>query len=142
MPASAQEEVSLIASITSTNLQKIVFSARYGFESEGNPVFERYYQAIDDCLCQLVGRLRESGYKHRLEMAFCIWDVPHGEGTGFEGFLPKFREQGRVKFLWTLSDTVVYCSDSECHSCADLNEALTIDSKDGVRVLDFAGLPK
>ena len=29
------------------------------------------------------------------------------------GFLPKFREQGRVTFLWGRSDRVVYCSDSE-----------------------------
>ena len=141
MPAHTRDEVLFIASITSTNIRKIVFSARHGFESEGDQVFKRYYQTIDDCLCQLVGRLRESGYEHRLEMVYRIWDVPLGEGPGFKGFLPRFREQGRVKLLWMLSDTVVYCSDGECYSCAYLNEALTVISKDGVRVLDFASLP-
>lgn len=75
-------------------------------------------------------------------MVFRIWDVPHGGGTGFGGFLPKFTEQGRVKFMWKNSDTVVYCSDGERYSCIYLNDVLTVDSKDGIRVLDVTSLPE
>jgi len=37
VPALVQDEVSLIASITSTNLRKIVFPARFGFETKVLP---------------------------------------------------------------------------------------------------------
>ena len=108
----AQDEVSLIATITSTNLQKISFPARYGFEMESeDPLFASYYKTIDDSLCQLVERLRKSGYKHRLDMVFRIGRIPGGEETDFKTFLPRFREQGRVKVVLELGERVVYCSN-------------------------------
>jgi len=102
--------VSLFLSITSTDLQKIVLPARYRFKRRDDPVFARYYQTIDDCLCQLIGRLQGLGYKHKLEIVFRIWEVP-GDEDVFKGLLPKFREQGRVKFTWWKDERVIYCSD-------------------------------
>ena len=110
LPSLPQDEVSLFSSITSTNLQRIVLPTRYGFERMGDPVFAPYYRSIDDCLCQLVGRLRRSGYKRRLEVVFRIKDVPDDEQV-FEEFLPRFREQGRVKIMQELGGRIVYSSD-------------------------------
>lgn len=141
VPVDRQEGVSLIASITSIDLQKIVFVVPYGCEGGGEPGFEKHYDTIDDCLCQLVGRLQKSGYKHRLEMVFRIWTIPHGWETGYKGFFQKFREQGCVKFVWRTSDTVVYCSDGK-YSSIWLDEVLTVNSKVGLLVLDFASLPE
>lgn len=109
LPA-AYDEVSLIASITSTKLQRIIFPVRYGFESKNDPIFMRYYDTIDNGLCRLVERLRESGYKNRLDMAFRVWEVPDDERMGLEELLPKFRERGRVVLLWKRSEKVVYRS--------------------------------
>ena len=104
------DELSLLSSITSTNLQKIVFPARYRFNRIDHPAIARYYQTIDDCLCQLVGRLQRSGYKHKLEMVFYVWEVPDDEEV-FKELLPRFREQGLVKFAWWQDERVIYSSD-------------------------------
>lgn len=106
----AQDELSLIASVTSTNLRKIVFPTRYGFK-KGGPAFTMYYKTIDDSLCRLVERLQGSGYKHRLEMVFHTWEVLDNEGISFKEFLPKFKERGQVKLVDGLMNKVVYCSD-------------------------------
>ena len=76
----------------------------------GDSTFARYYQTIDDCLCQLVGRLQRSGYTHKLEIVFRIWEVPDDEDV-FKELLPKFREQGRVKFTSWPDERVIHCSD-------------------------------
>lgn len=103
--------MSLIASITSTNLREIVFPTRYGSQKQGDPAFVGYYGTIDDSLCRLVERLRRSGYKHRLDMVFHTWEVPDYEGKYYKEFLPKFREHGRVKFVHGAKKKIVYCSD-------------------------------
>jgi len=105
-----EDQVSLITSITSTNLQKIVLSAQYGFKRKGNPAFESYYQTLDGCLCQLVERLRGLGYEHRLDVVIRISEFPDDKRV-FEEFLPRFREQGRVKLVRERNGKVVYCSD-------------------------------
>ena len=89
--------MTLFSSIASTNLRKIVLPLRYEFGMPLVSRFERYPKALDDCLYQLVQRLRRSGYKHGLELAFQTIEVPDDEV--FEEFLPKFREQGRVKLI-------------------------------------------
>ena len=111
LPPTVRVELSLIASITSTNLQKITFPGRYGFVNKDNSVSVRYYETIDDTLCRLVERLRRSGYKHRLDMAFSTWDVLDGGETSFKELLPRFREQGRVKVVCEPGWRVAYCSD-------------------------------
>ena len=46
----AQAEMSLIVSITSTNLRMIAFPARYGFERKKDLVFTMHCETIDDCV--------------------------------------------------------------------------------------------
>ncbi|KAF9642982.1 hypothetical protein BDM02DRAFT_3123974, partial [Thelephora ganbajun] len=105
------DELSLITSITSTNLQKISLPARYQLDCKDDPHRVGYYEAIDGCLCQLVERLRGSGYKHRLDVELWIRESElDDEKVDFKKLLPKFREQGRVKIVERLSDRVVYCS--------------------------------
>jgi len=109
-----QDEMSLLASITSTNLRKITIPARYHqFQWMSDPTFLRYYETIDDNLYQLIRRLRGSGYKHRLEVAFRVGrkkNADHWE-MDFKEFLPKFREQGRVMVVERPGERVIYCSD-------------------------------
>ena len=100
-----QEDVLLFSSITSADLQKIVLPLRYGWVMMNDPGFARYNQTLDDCLCQHAQRLRRSGHKRRLEFVFRIGIVPDDEKI-FEIFLPKFREQGRVKFVWEKGERV------------------------------------
>lgn len=107
-----EDELTLIESITSTNLQKIVLPARHGITIKGDLASARYYEEVDDSLCILVERLRELGYKNRLDVVFCIEEVPDDDEMGFREFLPRFRERGRVILLWGKSEKVVYCSDS------------------------------
>ena len=64
---------------------------------------------LDDCLYRLVQRLRQSGYETRLELVFSTAEVPDDEAL--EEFLPKFREQGRVKLISEEDGRVVYSSD-------------------------------
>ena len=109
LPYMPGDEMTLFSSITSTNLRKIVLPLRYEFGMPLVSCFERYPQALDDCLYQLVQRLRRSGYKHRLELAFQTIEVPDDEV--FEEFLPKFREQGRVKLISEVDGRVFYSSD-------------------------------
>ena len=110
LPALIQDEVSLLSSITSTDLQKIVLPARYRFKNRDEPDFTRYHQTVDDCLCQLVERLQGSGYRHKLEVVFHVREVLDDEEI-FKELLPKFKEQGRVKFTWWQDERVIYCSD-------------------------------
>ena len=84
--------------------------ARYRFKRGDEPDFTRYYQLVDDCLCQLVERLQGSGYRHKLEVIFCIQEVLDDEEV-LKELLPKFKEQGRVKFTWWQDERVIYCSD-------------------------------
>ena len=110
LPNLPRDEVSLFSSITSTDLRKIVLPVRYEF---GRPDFSRfgtYPRMLDDCLYRLVERLRQSRYEHRLELEYRIWHVLDYEGVSDE-FLPKFREQGLVKFVSGVDGRVVYSSD-------------------------------
>jgi len=76
-----------------------------------NPNFVRYYEVIDDRLCQLVERLRRSGYQHRLEVEYQTYESPQDDvKPDFSRFLLKFREQGLVKIVET-DGMVIYCSD-------------------------------
>ena len=66
---------------------------------------------IDDRLCQLVERLRRSGYQHRLEVEYQTCESPQDDvEPDFSRSLLKFREQGLVKIVET-DGRVIYCSD-------------------------------
>ena len=55
------------------------------------PKLDRWWKALDDEVCELVEKLRVLGYEHTLELEF------HSDpGADRRGFLPKFREKGRV----------------------------------------------
>ena len=81
----------LVASITSTELQRIAFSAAVS----GERLAESVVMKIDEALCQLVDRLRELGCEHTLEVEVrgADWEV----GWDFERVLPKFKEKGLVR---------------------------------------------
>ena len=107
------QQVSLIPTITSTDIQKIVFSPFSVRDGEG-----QFWSSLDTGLSSLVDRLRASGHHHVLDVDFRR-DVNFAKrvlGAGPDGFLPKFRERGRVTILETPSERVLYCSDASIGS--------------------------
>ena len=104
------EEVSLISTITTTNIRKIVFDLLLPGHLE-----DRFWSSLDTELSILVDRLRESGYEHVLELEFR--DRPgfaqEASNAGPDWFFPKFREKGRVNVMERASGRTLYCSDSD-----------------------------
>lgn len=86
----------LIPSITSTNLQKIAFKSPMG-SGRGFRLQDPCWIPFDDVICELVDRLRESGYRNILEVEFQTEFEESGEGR--KSFLPKFKEKGRVRVV-------------------------------------------
>ena len=106
------EEVSLISTITSTNIQKIVFEP-FSMLNFG----ERFQPSLDTELSGLIDRLRASGYKHTLELEFRL---TRNFGKNVldvrpDWFFPKFTEKGRVIVSETSSGRT-YCSDASIRS--------------------------
>ena len=90
----------VIASITSTNLRRIVFSTKAFTERLAHLDLVRSCDIIDNSLCQLVDRLRESGYHRILEVEFQAsklveWVV----ASDFKKLLVKFQEKGQVRIV-------------------------------------------
>jgi len=98
-------EADLLSSITSTNMQKIIFAQSYAFC--GSFMGSTYWPRLDDSLCQLVGQL---GCEHLLEVEFRALAVPHGE-LDIERYLPMFYKKGRVRIVHELTKMIIYCSD-------------------------------
>lgn len=99
-----EEERTLISSITSTNLRKLVLGIRsMRFGREDFPSFNSYFASLDDTLCGLINRLQMSGYKHTLEVEFRTPIVELDEEVRHEKFLPKFKEKGRVRIMREIS---------------------------------------
>ncbi|KAF9645699.1 hypothetical protein BDM02DRAFT_3189483 [Thelephora ganbajun] len=93
-PCPRKQDRILILSITSINLQKLVFSRlRPNFLK--NPC----WIPVDDTICGLVDRLQASGYKHTLELEFRMDSVESGEEVDGKDFLPKFQEKGLVRIV-------------------------------------------
>lgn len=107
--------MSLLTSITSTNLRKIVIPTRllHPWFGVDDPSSTSYYAIVDNSLCQLVERLQGFGYKHRLVVVFNLWqgDIYGHEEMDFEELFPRFRERGRVKVVDGPNDRAVYCSN-------------------------------
>ena len=103
------KEPDLIASITSMNIQKIVFVLS---GSDGEWSYPRW-SSLDLALPNLVDRLRTSGYKHVLELEFQFESefaeiVPKDD---LDAIFPCFREKGRVTILEKTNRRIIYCSD-------------------------------
>jgi hypothetical protein len=54
-------------------------------------------------ICGLADRLRVSGCKHTLEVEFRAQFADLDEEVDYDGFLPKFKEKGRVRIVETSS---------------------------------------
>jgi hypothetical protein len=102
------EELLLVSTITSTNIQKIVFDP-FRTRDFG----DQFWSSLDTELNGLVDRLRASGYQHVLEMEFPrdLGFAKKNLGAGLDEFLPKFREKGRVIISQPGSGRILYCSD-------------------------------
>ena len=104
---------SILSSITSTELQKIVFPVRYTYyhDQEFFAKEMKSWGLIDEELCGLVDRLRTAGYRHTLEA-----ELRFAEDRGdlreydFTEVLPKFREKGVVTVVNAVPGQVIRSS--------------------------------
>ena len=92
----------LLPSITSVELRKITF--RVGCVDDWARVarYTEDWGLVDRQLCELVNRLRATGYGHTLEAELRLMAVEGDDESGkydFTKFLPKFRERGDVAIV-------------------------------------------
>ena len=81
----------IISSITSINLSKIVFALPHLTMRLGHP----NWMDFDGWISALADKLRKLGNKQTLEVEFRFVPVV----SDLKGFLPKFRERGRVRIV-------------------------------------------
>jgi hypothetical protein len=105
-------ELSLISSISSTNIRKITFAQSAAFHALVVDLVN--WTQLDNALCHLVDR---SEYGLRLEVEFRVRDAASRDRElDPEKYLPKFHEKGRVRILDEESGMVVYYSDRAKYS--------------------------
>ena len=81
---------------------------------------DQFWSSLDTELNRHVDRLRKSGRKHVLELEFQHNDFAKTvSDAGPNGFLPKFREKGRVTVSETVSGRILYRSDALLGSVLD-----------------------
>ena len=98
-----EEDRMFISSITSTNLQKIVFGTHHSGPHWDTLLDDPCWVPFDDVICGLVDRLRMSGFTRTLEIELLVTFVEFGEEEFYKKFLPKFKEKGRVRIILALS---------------------------------------
>jgi len=91
-----EEEMTLIESITSTNLRKLIFAPYCPVAMLEDLMDDPCWIPFDDTMCRLVDRLRVSGYTNTLEVEFRLLFSAPAEAACHKRFLPKFKEKGRV----------------------------------------------
>ena len=101
------KEPALIASITSMNIQKIVFVLL----DCGVEWSYALWWSLDIALSNLVDRLRVSGYDHTLELEFRLQFAEIDPEDDLDAIFPRFREKGRVTISEKASRRIMYCSD-------------------------------
>ena len=107
-PGSPHEAI--LSSITSTELQKIIFlvSLRNG------RIFvwsAEEWTLIDKYLCRLVDRLHTMGYRHTLEAELRLTEVDDPGKYDFTTVLSEFKEKGVVTVVDAVhGDRVLYSS--------------------------------
>ena len=90
----------LLSSITSTELRKIIFPAKYVHDRVDFARQVEDWGFVDKQLCELVGRLRATGYRHILEVELRLMAVDDEPGDwDFTKFLLEFREKGVVTVI-------------------------------------------
>ena len=96
----------LLSSITSTDLRKVVFLARYIYTWTNFAKQTEAWGSIDEQLCMLVDRLRATGYNHTLEVEVRLTEMGHDHRVyDFTILLPKFRQKGIVTITRTFHGT-------------------------------------
>lgn len=91
---------SLLSSITSTELRRIVFPVTYSGDVGLFAQVMEEWVFIDKLLCELVDRLRVSGYHHILEVEVRPKKIGiDPEEYDFTEVFPGFREKGTVTII-------------------------------------------
>ena len=107
-----QQEISLISTITSMDIRKILFTVYHPRD------LDEYWPSLETELSSLVDRLRGLGYQHVLNLEFRLDSMftQRIAEAGFNVFFPKFSEKGRVTILDYEGRRILYCSDGSVGS--------------------------
>ena len=97
-------ELSLIPSITSMNIQTIIFTCSSAHREFS--VGRAYWKQLDQVLCKLADRPK---YRHRLGVEFQSASNRWDEQPDLRKCLPRFHEKGRVRVVG-LGGGLIYCS--------------------------------
>jgi len=112
MPRPIDPYATLLSSITSPELRKIIFRVTYTFHWRPSPEGRERWNWVDDRLCGQVDRLRAVGHRHTLEAELRFDNIAGCPGyRDFANVLPEFKEEGVVTFIDTgRGDQVIYSS--------------------------------
>lgn len=103
------QEVALFSSITSLDLQRILFLSAFEPLSLNSLLDNSCWLHFDDMVCELVDRLSLSGYQHTLEVDIWIEElIGPAFCEGLLGFLPKVREKGIVTIFGASGRIVIF----------------------------------
>lgn len=94
-------ERAVISSVISTNIRAIIFTLPPLTTRE--LLDHSYMQLLDNVMHRLVGKLRTLGYRHTPTLEFRLKSVTFNHNLNYKTYLPKFREDGRVRILDTSS---------------------------------------
>lgn len=95
----------LLSSIISTDLRKITIPTRQMYNWRIFLSLMELWGSIDKQLCDLVDRLRATGYHHTLEVELCFTLCEgYPNEDDFTKFLPGFREKGTVTVICATRD--------------------------------------
>ena len=111
----------LLSSITSTELRKIILSVRHVYQWNTLDQQMEEWDGIDEQLCELVARLGRMGHHHTLEVELRFTEAVVGlTGCDFTNLLPKFRKTGVVNII---NPDIIY-SDSDLRLFSLLSSGL------------------
>lgn len=88
-----------VSSITSANIRKIIFSHPLIAVTLQALTNDTDWTSFDDCVSVLADKLRGSGNKQTLEVELRTGCMVLDPLVDYGGFLPKFREKGRVRVV-------------------------------------------
>jgi len=109
--------LTFISSVTSINLRTITFTPHFRDLSQDALLCRSTWAHLDDVLCGLVKKMHKLGYDRTLELVFRFESVSFDPDLDYPAFMPRFRENGRVRILDTSNGKIFGIVVRFFHDC-------------------------